>query len=177
MIVFVSDPQMISSISEQVGAIPLIYNYTSLYSGIASDNIYALTNHMRTINATGLPPNQFIESLEYDIAFAKAILTIPDMYEALMKIVINNYEGRLVVILVTRDPYRDALMESLIKFIQQRYGYNCWIINDYDDIESLQESNYSPEGLLTIQADIERYREMYAYGEVDNPILSSVCVE
>ena len=52
-------------------------------------------------------------------------------------------------------------MESLIKLIQQRYGYNSWIVDSIEDIDSCKESTYTPEGLLTIEEDIKKYKSIF----------------
>ena len=166
MIVFVSDPNLIPAIvnfTETEGNFVLL-NFTSLYSGIAPDNVYPLVNHMYQINQSGMPSGQFVETFEFDLAYANSIMSAPDMYEAFMKIMFNSHEGRLVILLVSRDAYRDALMESLIKFIQQRYGYGCWIVNDPEDIPQLHEPQYTPDGLLTLESDIQDYRMQVQMG-------------
>jgi hypothetical protein len=58
-------------------------------------------------------------------------------------------------------------MESLIKLIQQRYGYNCWIVEDVDDIEVMTEQMLLPNGLLTLDGDIKQFNQMQTKGIVD----------
>ena len=86
----------------------------------------------------------------------------PTLFGKLMAILSNSYEGHIVVLLVQRDPYRDSIMESLIKLIQQRYGYNCWIVEDPEDISCIKEDEYSTIGLLTLNEDLKRYDNSYS---------------
>ena len=47
--------------------------------------------------------------------------------------------------------------ESLLKFIQQRYGYNGYIINEASDVEFLNEGSFTIQGLYNLDIDKERY--------------------
>ena len=75
--------------------------------------------------------------------FLEVFLYVGDLDEHLnyftdfLKIVLNATLGN-VVILISHDPYRDAITESIIKLIQIRYGYNCWEIEDADDLSCLK---------------------------------------
>ena len=157
MIIFLDDPKLISAIQDKLGYSIKVFNMSSLYSEITS--IY-------------------IDTLEFDVNYANEILNNnPKMFEDLMKIMMNSHEGYIVIILVYRDAFRDSIMESLIKLIQQRYGYNSWIINDIDDIDGVNESTYSSIGLVTLEEDIKRYRDMYSKGLVDSIILQPINIE
>ena len=74
--------------------------------------------------------------------------------------VTNPYQGTNVIILISHDEFRDAIVESLVKMIQLRYGYNSWILNTIDDLEYIKESDFTPEGLLVLDNDIITYQSM-----------------
>lgn len=175
MIVFIPHPRFINPISEHVKKEPIVLNLTSGYSGF--NDISCLCTSMRTVNNSSIPQNVFIHSVEFDIRYANTILSIPQLYEAFMKMMIPNFRGELVLVLVDRDEYRDAIMESLIKFIQQRYGYNCWIVEDYEDIDFLKESSFSQNGILTMREDIKRIHELYSSGSVSQGLPYGVNLE
>ena len=63
--------------------------------------------------------------------------------------------------MVYREPYRDAVMESLIKLIQQMYAYNCWIIEALEDIDLLNDNGYDTIGLMNLFQDVQRYDQYY----------------
>ena len=86
------------------------------------------------------------------------------------------YEGYIVCILVQRDPYRDAIMESIIKLIQQRYGYNCWIIEDEDDLDVIREQQMFPEGIIALDNDIDRANQLQCNGMAQR-ILPNINIE
>lgn len=156
------------------GREPVILNLSSFYSGHV--NITHLIAKISPINNTGLPMPEFVNSVDFDMQYASAVLNNPELFGSLINIMLRAYEGYLVCILVQRDPYRDAVMESLIKLIQQRYGYNCWIIEDSDDIEVLSEQMMYPDGLITLDNDIKQFNQMYSKGLVEN-ILPNINIE
>jgi len=175
MIAFMDNPEYSGLLRYKFpGRDPVILNLSSFYSGYI--NITHLIAKISPINNTGLPMPEFVNSVEFDIQYASAVLNDPLLFGSLINIMLRAYEGYLVCILVQRDPYRDAVMESLIKLIQQRYGYNCWIIEDPDDIEIMSEQMLLPNGLLTLDTDIKQYNQMYSKGMVDS-ILPNVNIE
>lgn len=61
-------------------------------------------------------------------------------------IVLTNYE----------NPFVQIVMDSLIKFIQQRYGVQSYIINDVLDITDFDFSEFSMEGYNNFVNDMQR---------------------
>ena len=175
MIVFMDNPEYSNLLRYKFpGREPVILNLSSFYSGYI--NITHLIAKISPINNTGMQMPDFVNSIEFDMQYASAVLSNPELFGSLINIMLRAYEGYLVCILVQRDSYRDAVMESLIKLIQQRYGYNCWIVEDYDDIEILSEQMLLPNGLLTLDSDIKQYNQMYSKGMVEG-ILPNMNVE
>jgi hypothetical protein len=175
MIVFMDNPEHADMLRYKFpGREPVILNLSSFYSGHIS--ITHLITKISPINNTGLLMPDFVNSVEFDMQYASAVLNTPELFGSLINIMLRAYEGFIVCILVQRDPYRDAVMESLIKLIQQRYSYNCWIIEDIDDIEVISEKMLFPNGLLTLDEDIKQYNQMYSKGLVGN-ILPNINIE
>ena len=175
MIVFMDNPNHAELLRYKFpGRDPVILNLSSLYSGyIDATNLIA---KISPINNTGLSMPDFVNSIEFDIQYASAVLNNPELFGSLINIMLRAYEGYLVCVLVQRDPYRDAVMESLIKLIQQRYSYNCWIIEEIDDIEVIFEQMLLPNGLLTLDEDIKQYNQMHTKGMIES-ILPNVNIE
>ena len=158
MVIFTSNINILQHINNAV-----VYNLSSYYSGF--ENITGLITKIQIFNTTQLPPNEFIYSPQFDSIYANNVLQNNELFYDFIKIMINALEYN-VVILVAHDPYRDAITESIIKLIQVRYGYNCWEVEDYDDLELLKESYFTPTGLLTLDQDSARYDMLYASGVV-----------
>ena len=73
------------------------------------------------------------------------ILTVPEIN------VLSNYTNPLIM----------PILDSLIKFIQERYGIDSFIINEYDDIDELATSSFaSLEQQAIFTKDCERYAKL-----------------
>ena len=69
----------------------------------------------------------------------------------------------LVQVLIEDSPYRNAIAESIAKLIQQRYGYNIYYVYNLEDFLYIEESDFTPQGLLALDADVDRYRSIAYY--------------
>ena len=171
MIVFMDEPNFIPWLHSQFpNRDVVVFNLSSLYSGYP--DVSDLITKIAPINFTGLPMPEFVNSPQFDFQYMNSIINTPNLFSQLMKIVGCTYEGQTVVILVQRDPYRDAVMESIIKIIQQRYGYNCWIVEDVEDIGCLYEPTFTPMGLLTLDHDLKVFDDYVSKG-VTNPVVNT----
>lgn len=173
MIIFTDNPQYIPYINQRIGNPYAVMNLSSLYSGY--DNVTDLITKLETFNNTNMPMPEFVQSVEFDRQFASSLMNDPVLFSNLMKIMLCCREGYTVIILVQRDWYRDAVMESLSKFIQQRYGYNTWVVQDPDDIECIHECWFTPMGLLALDEDILRYGMMYSNGMAELSPAINIC--
>ena len=84
-----------------------------------------------------------------------------------MSIIIPAYTSPdvMVQVMIRSSNYRDVITESLLKLIQQRYGYNACIVNEIDDFIYTIESDFSIPGLFTLDQDLARWRSMVPYEE------------
>lgn len=85
-------------------------------------------------------------------------------YEFFSKLINPIYSGKNVIVLVQRSLFYDAITESIIKLIQQRYGYNnLAIINDPEDIDYIPKDNtFTVNGVYNLDIDKSRYSSIYA---------------
>lgn len=169
MIIFASNPDIAQYFKKKT----IIYNLSSLYSGY-KDATCLITN-MNIINNTGIPTNNYVETVDFDIQYANAIMQDPLMFTTFMDIIQCDYIGYNALILVYREYYRDTVMESLCKLIQQRYGCNAWIVESLDDIETLRESFYTPTGIMQLNNDLNRYYEYCKINVIPNPVIDPDC--
>lgn len=148
MIIFTSNINILQHIPNAV-----VYNLSSYHSGY--QDVTKLITSIRIVNPTQMPTNEFIYSPQFDGMYANTIFQSNELFYDLIKIMVNAMEFN-VVILVSHDPYRDAITESIIKLIQVRYGYNCWEVEDVEDLDCLKESFFTPYGILTLDQDKKR---------------------
>lgn len=160
MIIFIDNPDMVSYIQSHFNRPINIFNLSSLYSGFI--DLTDLCTGLSKINNTGMRMPEFVQSVQFDINYASALTNDPNMFCKLSMIVSTVYEGIIPIILVQRDAYRDAIMESIIKFIQQKYGLISWIVEDPDDVLCIKEHPITPYGLLNLNNDIKRFDAIYS---------------
>lgn len=103
--------------------------------------------------------NGDFNSPDFDIAYHNHIMTNDAAFVQFMNIVIPVFQSAdvMVQILIKQSEYRDAITESIMKLIQQRYGYNSYIVNDIEDFIYVEESTFNIPGLFTMDQDLRRF--------------------
>lgn len=119
-----------------------------------------------------LPDNQitFEDEFEFDIKYAQYILNTQKSFISLIHIMIDIYDGKNVYLCVSRDDgYFEYLNESIIKLIQNRYGYPVCLINEQEDYKYLNpDPNFytlNIQGLYNFDSDKEYYYRKLAESE------------
>lgn len=118
-----------------------------------------------------VPSNQFISediltgdcaTTEFDQAYHNFILSNDIAFNQFMSIIVPVYmdPSTMVHIAIMYNDYTIAFVESLIKLIQQRYGYNSYFINDIEDFLCISESEFSIPGIFALDQDLTRWRMM-----------------
>ena len=124
----------------------VIFNLSSLAEG------YERVHLVPSITAS------YNDDKQFDIDYANYIFSNDFPFMEFMKIVYQLYHGLDVFLLVSRNENTyDIITESLCKLIQQRYGYNYQLINNKDDIDYYDDSNFNIYGIQTFDIDKERY--------------------
>lgn len=145
--IMLGDPRFIPNWIDNI----VVYNYSSLIEG------------MQKIN---LMPPQFVcnDEYEFDMMYANWLITDPVAFHDLMLVMYAVYEGYDVYLCASNIDVVQPINESLIKFIQQRYGINCYVINDPEDLECISDygSGFSIEGIARFDIDKENM-SMIAY--------------
>lgn len=145
------------------------------YKGIRQVVTYNLTsyyNHAPTLNLlipslAAVPENILngdCTTPEFDISYHSFIINNDQAFIQFMNIMVPvfNSSDTLVHVLINVSNFRDVITESLLKLIQQRYGYNAYIVNELDDFLYANESDFSIPGLFTMDKDIQRWQLMTA---------------
>lgn len=141
------------------------YNLSSYYSDVPTLNML-------------IPSSEYIaeELMEgdcslpvFDIEYHKFIFENNEAFMQFMNLIIPVFGSPevLVQILINQSEFRDIITESLIKLIQQRYGYNAYIVNEVDDFLYTEESSMSIPGLFIMDQDLYRWRSLMPVQEYD----------
>lgn len=125
-------------------------------------NFFNPTNLGTRLNGLWAPEIIFrtcpLDSTAFDTSYANYILTCDEAFQDFMEILMAMYYNEDVFILTDLDsPPVVSMCESIIKLIQQRYGYNCYIANCPEDLFSLPESDIAEECNHVFLQDKERY--------------------
>ena len=161
MIIYIDNPELIQHIQYQFNRPTIVFNLSSLYSGFI--DLTDLCTQIAPINNTGMIIPEFVQSINFDIQYASAVINDPNLFCKLLMILSATYEGSIAIVMVQRDPYRDAIMESIIKFTQQRYGIISWIVEDPEDLFCVHETPFTPNGLMILIEDLKKFDELNGY--------------
>lgn len=135
--------------------------------------------------ASLIPPNYLgnfyvNDGRDFDIAYANYIMSNDLPFKEFMDIIYNLYLFKNVIILMSTDNWSFNIIESLLKLIQQRYGYNGYLANSEEDLQYISNKDnarFNPYwGLQNLDQDKERYTilteawRIRAGGKVNEPI-------
>lgn len=144
---------------------------------ISTGNIYNMTSLREGYEKlpTLIPPNDLgrFTGKEFDIAYANYIMSNDLAFSDFFKIIFSLYIGTDVYLIVSENDWSENLIESLLKFIQQRYGYTGIKINYIDDYIQATNSKFQPEfnpyyGLQNLDIDKERFTYLVEYNRIKN---------
>lgn len=111
-------------------------------------------------------------SLEFDYYLAEYIYANDNIFfEFFNNVIYQLYSGNHVFIMVQRGDFFDAISESILKLVQQRYGYHGAIVNCLEDIDYMNpDEGFNILGINNLDADKERWTAIYTrmYGVSDN---------
>ena len=139
----------------------VMYNLSSMREGFIS--LQAL-----------IPPNTIgrLTDREFDIAYANYIMSNDTLFCIFFQIVYNLYIGKDVFIIVSTEDWSENLLESLLKLIQQRYGYNAVLINteaDYLYATNSMNFGFAPGyGIYNLDQDKERFTTLIEQYRIAN---------
>jgi hypothetical protein len=128
-------------------------------------NLSALREGFTNLNML-IPPNELgrFTDRDFDILYAKYIMENDNVFYEFFSIVYNLYIGRDVLILASAEDWSENILESLLKLIQQRYGYNAVKIdNDDDYIFARNNMTFGfayGYGLYNLDIDKDRYSNL-----------------
>lgn len=135
-----------------------IYNFYSVNMMGERLHLQPSTTLMRILNSTNYGEEN---TIEFDKAYAYQLMTDNDCFMQLMELLYKTTISDTVIILCDYDNYVVApIIDSLTKFIQERYGLISYFISSIEDIDDLSFSEFSNIGFLNYQSDIERYQAM-----------------
>lgn len=131
----------------------IILNFSSLVTGLEQLHLIP--------NLKDIPVN-IQDEYNFNMAYWNWVLSNDEQFIDLMKIVYPLYCGYNVFVVVnwydsSGFTFLASMNETLMKLIQERYGYSASIINTIEDYKyqhnSELESEFSPQGILNMDND------------------------
>ena len=119
----------------------LPYNFYSIVDyGYRLDNLHPSPEIMKLLTDNGYGDG---DSIKFDQAYANQILTNDASFIDFMSLMheINRDEETILMSNYT-SPIIMPILDSLLKFIQQRYGINGFIVNTEDDLDPFTYSEF-----------------------------------
>lgn len=158
--------------------IPVEYLEYKRIRQVVKYNLSSYYNDAPTLEALIPTPNNIPSNVIFgdatdpifDIEYHNYIINSQPAFMQFMNIIVPAYTSpeTLVQIMIRSSNIRDVITESLLKLIQQRYGYNAYIVNELEDFLYTTESDFSIPGLFTLDQDLAKWRAtMHDPYEVD----------
>lgn len=107
-----------------------------------------------------IPPNSLGATSDYDfdVKYMNWIMSDDYRFSQMFDIIEYLYQGFDVYIIISDDSWSENLIESLLKLIQQRYGYNATRIDCLEDLTTSPVGGFNTEyGLYNFDEDEDRY--------------------
>lgn len=124
----------------------VVLNFTSYIEGYRRLNL--------------IPPNSLGASSEYDfdVLYMQYIMSNDMIFAEFFTIINLLYMGNDVYIIISDDDWSETLIESLLKLIQQRYGYNAVRVDNLDDVIYSEPTDFDRSfGIFNLDEDLDRY--------------------
>lgn len=132
----------------------IIFNLTSYKEGLDRLNLLPPIDKRLYLN----------DNREFDLLYAQWVFNNDNIFFDFFKIVYNLYIGNDVFLAIDESDWSENLIESILKLIQQRYGYNGILIDSiesYLDAQCRLTSSFTTEGLYNLDLDLDRYTVLF----------------
>lgn len=146
-------------LKSESGVVPVFNFYSVIQIGEWARALEPLHNVFERLSfAFTFNDDQY--TLDFDRQYAFQLLSNQNSFTMLMKIMmLVETMDEVIVITNHSNPYVEVVVDSLIKFIQQRYSIQSYIINDIGDIDSFATSNFkTEEGFNNYMMDVNKIK-------------------
>ena len=130
---------------------------SSLPDGFKVYNYLTTMEGLQKLNLLPPPIDQDTSGFDFDMYYANWLMNDPSAFRDLMLVMYDFYSG-YDVYLAANLQLVGNIAESFVKFIQQRYGVNCYMINAPEDLLYAIDTGagFSMEGIGNFDLDKER---------------------
>lgn len=154
MRLLIGRPDVIIPVVTNYGKPCFLYNIGSMFVQKGIEHLKNLTPSSNQIMISSMQ----LDEREFDIKYANYLVSNDAAFIDIMKIVYNLYQGfDVFCISDVGDEYNELFIESILKYIQQRYGFNGQILGDIEDFNYTIDSTFTIQGLYNLDIDKERF--------------------
>ena len=148
-------PDVIIPVVTSYGKPCFLYNIGSMFMKNGIEYLSNLTPSSSSISISNM---QLDDERDFDIRYANYLMTNDAAFIDIMKIIYNLYQGfDVFCISDVWEESNELFVESILKFIQQKYGFNGQILGDVEDFMYTQDSTFTLQGLYNLDIDKERF--------------------
>lgn len=164
MLIFGSLPalQYVQQVPWQTVPVDIVYNFNTLIENIPQ--LTHLNPYWDNMMIESIKRSMFSLDKAFDMWYVNYIGTYQPAFKQFMDIMKDVYNGKNIWILV--DYSSDVavnIIEILIKYISETYGYTCNVIVTPDDLENVVEGTFSTQGIQTFDANLETYINTFGF--------------
>lgn len=147
----------------------LYYGTSDMLQYLSSDTvIFNLTSYREDIPRLNLLPPLDKKlykdgGRDFDLWYAQYIFDNDVIFYEFFKIVYQLYNGNDVFLVASSMDWSENMVESILKLIQQRYGYNGSLIDSFESYiyaKNNMISGFNPDGLYNLDMDKNRFSIM-----------------
>lgn len=141
-------------------ACPVFRFYSLIMYGVSVDGMIPLPYVLNLLKESNFGDEN---TRDFDLAYANQLITHQPSIIDLMQVLGSlQFSEETFLLCDLRHPNVLNTVESLLKFIYERYGINSFIIKDVMDIDELKFSDFQTEqGYSTFIADLDRFKMTY----------------
>lgn len=130
-----------------------VFNFNTLIEGV--EKLDALNPYYSSTNQV------FFDDLTFDSWYINYLTTSPSAFKQIVDLMRHLYNGENVYILCEwNNEIAENMIEALIKFITDSYGYKCNIAKNANDIY-IVSGTFSTKGIQLFDRNMETYIKMF----------------
>ena len=157
MIVF-GNPTLLQSVEDKVGTNFVVFNFNELVENVQSLNY--LNPYFGAVYNTN--NSVFVNEQAFDQWYINYLTTNSSAFRELIDLLRYPYNCYNVYIFCKWDNEVSInMIEALIKFIVDNYGYSSSIVKTIDDIQNIKSGNFSIEGIQKLDSNLETYMNFF----------------
>lgn len=131
----------------------IVLNFNSVIEGV---------KRLQYLNPYWVMNKVFTNEYEFDSWYVGYITTTPEAFKEFIDLMRLVYNGKSVYIICEwNNDISENMIEALIKFIVDNYGYVSNVVKTKDDIYNLVEGTFSSSGIQLFDANMETYLDMF----------------